>query len=63
MDNNNSRGGIGCLTVIQIVLIMLKLFKLIDMSWWLIFIPTYITLGIVLIGILIMIIGVIIAKR
>lgn len=62
MDKDSSQS-IGCLTVVQIVLITLKLFRLIDISWWLVFIPTYINLGILLIGLVLIILGYLIAKR
>lgn len=40
---------IGILDVIQIVLVMLKGFDLIDTSWWLVFLPLYIEVGLILI--------------
>lgn len=47
--NNQSRGAVYPLGCIQIVLIILKMFKLITISWVQVFIPTYITFGLGLI--------------
>ena len=57
MDNKS--GGIGVLGITQIILITLKLLKLIDISWWLVFIPTYISIGLCVIGLLIVVVGLI----
>ena len=54
---------ISILTIVQIILVLLKVFKQINISWWVVFIPTFIQLGIGLIAIIIMIVGLIIAKR
>lgn len=45
MSKNTTTTGIGVLGVLQIVLIVLKLLSLIDWSWWLVFIPLWIELG------------------
>ena len=37
--------GIGILTVVQIVFIILKLTNLVDWSWWIVFWPSWISLG------------------
>ena len=42
-DNSNS--SYNALYTIQIVLVILKLFNLIEWSWWKVAIPTYISLG------------------
>lgn len=34
MSSNSSSGGVGCLSVIFIVLLILKLFGVINISWW-----------------------------
>lgn len=60
--NSKKSQGVGCLGVIQIVLIILKLFKLIDISWWIVFIPSYISFGIIIIGLLLILIGLILSK-
>lgn len=45
MENNNSQSsGVGCFTVIGIVLIILKLTDNIDWSWWLVLAPIWIPL-------------------
>ena len=48
MSNSNSAsGGTSVLSVLQIIFIVLKLLKVITWSWWTVFIPTWIGLGIV----------------
>ena len=54
-DNNKSRG-VSALGVIQIVLIVLKLFNLINLTWVQVFIPTFISFGIIVIALLIFLI-------
>ena len=46
MSSNSAGGGTSILSVLQIIFIVLKLFKLINWSWWTVFIPTWIGLGI-----------------
>ena len=41
-----SSGGIGVLGVLQIIFIVLKVLNMISWSWWAVFIPTFIGLGI-----------------
>lgn len=41
-----SSGGIGVLGVLQIIFIVLKVLNLISWSWWAVFIPSFIGLGI-----------------
>ncbi|MCO8294896.1 hypothetical protein [Tetragenococcus halophilus] len=53
MDSSN---GMGCLSVVQIVLVILKLTELISWSWWLVLTPVWIWLGLFL---LVLILGVI----
>jgi hypothetical protein len=38
---SSSSGGVGCLTVVGIVFIILKLVGTIDWSWWLVLLPIY----------------------
>ena len=52
MDNKNSSRGIGVMTVVQIVFIILKLLKLIDWSWWVVLIPLWIDLALLAILVL-----------
>ena len=42
----------GIFTILQVVFIVLKLTNLIDWSWWMVWIPTFISLGISVIAIL-----------
>lgn len=45
-NNNNSSGvSIGFTGLLQIAFIVLKLCKVIDWSWWLVFAPTWISVG------------------
>ena len=48
---SNTGGGIGIYGVLQIIFIVLKLLKLINWSWWLVFIPTFISIGITLLAV------------
>ena len=45
-NSNNVSGGTSILTVSQTIFIVLKLLKVITWSWWKVFIPTWIGLGI-----------------
>ena len=62
MDNSNNNrgsatgGGMGILGVLQIIFIVLKLVGVINWSWWLVLIPTWINLGLSLLLILILVI-------
>ena len=62
-ENKNVYNGIGILGLLQVVFIALKVAKVIDWSWWLVFIPTWIDIGIFLIIVIIAIILTIIVKR
>ena len=60
-NSNNNRGtstgyGMGILGVLQIIFIVLKLVGVINWSWWLVLIPTWINLGLSLLFILILVI-------
>ena len=54
-NNSNSGGGIGFFGVIFIVLLILKLFGLINISWWWVFSPLIIGFAIGLIFLIILI--------
>lgn len=56
MANSNSSGGVGFLGLLQIALIVLKLCDVIKGSWLLVFIPTWIGIGLIIIGIAIYVI-------
>lgn len=43
--SSSSGSGTSIVTVLQIIFIVLKLLKLITWSWWTVFIPTWIGLG------------------
>lgn len=45
----------GVLNIITIVLVFLKLFKVLAISWWLVLTPTFIWLGLALIGLIIVV--------
>ena len=47
MKDDKSENRIGIIGTVQLILVILKLFHLIDISWYLIFLPTFIGLGIV----------------
>ena len=49
MDNSSGRKGIGLMGVVQVILIILKLFRLIDWSWGLVLIPLWIDIAALLI--------------
>lgn len=50
----NVSGGIGFTGLLQIVFIVLKLCNVITWSWWLVFLPTLISLGLIVIGLLLL---------
>lgn len=60
MSNSNSGGGIGFFGVIFIILLILKLFGLISISWWWVFSPLIVGFAI---GIICLIILILISKR
>lgn len=57
MNGNKSVAGTGVLDVLQIVFIVLKLTGLIDWSWWAVFAPLFISLGLVAIIVLLTVIS------
>lgn len=63
-ENKNVYNGIGFFGLLQVVFIALKVAKVIDWSWWLVLIPTWIDIGIFLVIVIIaIIIAVITSKR
>ena len=50
MRDRDTRSGVGTLDVLQTIFIVLKAFKLIDWSWWVVLSPTWtvIILGVVI---------------
>ena len=59
-SNSNSGGGIGFFGVIFIVLLILKLFGLISISWWWVFSPLIIGFAI---GVIFLIFLILISRR
>ncbi len=50
MNNNSRRSGLGLISSVTLILIVLKLFKLISISWFMVFSPLWISLLIVVIA-------------
>lgn len=46
--SSSSSGGIGAIGVVQIVFIILKLLKVIEWSWWVVLIPLWIDLALII---------------
>lgn len=57
MNGNKSVTGTGVLDVLQIIFIVLKLTGLIDWSWWAVFAPLFISLGLVAILVILTVIS------
>ncbi|MGN1218117.1 MAG: hypothetical protein ACI4TD_09075 [Phocaeicola sp.] len=56
MSSRSNGSGIGVLGVLQIIFIVLKLCDVLQWSWWMVFIPAYISAGLTVILIVIAII-------
>ena len=56
MSSENNGSGIGFLGVLQIIFIVLKLCNVLQWSWWMVFIPAYISAGLTVILIVLSII-------
>lgn len=56
-------GGVGFFGLLQVVFIALKVAKVIDWSWWWVFLPTWINLGILILCIIIIVIAYVIALK
>lgn len=56
-NNNSSSGGMGILSWLQVIFIVLKVLNLLDWSWWKVFIPTWIDLGLLVFVIILLIIN------
>lgn len=52
MSKNESNGGVSLLGVVQIVFIILKLVGVITWSWWLVLIPLWVSIALILISLL-----------
>jgi hypothetical protein len=53
LGNSERSGGVSVFGVVQIVFIILKLCNVIDWSWWCVFIPSFVSLGLILMILLI----------
>lgn len=56
-------GGIGFFGLLQVVFIALKVAKVIDWSWWLVLLPTWINLGIFVLCIIVIVIAYVITVK
>ena len=52
-QQQTTTGGVSTLGVVQIVFIILKLVGVIEWSWWLVFIPLYISIGFVVLSLIV----------
>lgn len=52
MANNSSSSGLGLGSVIFLILLVLKLLKVITISWWWVFAPLLISLGLWVLGLI-----------
>lgn len=48
-NSNNSSGGMGFFSVLQLIFIVLKLCKVITWSWWIVLIPIWIEVALIII--------------
>lgn len=49
MRDRDTRSGVGTLDVLQIIFIVLKAFRLIDWSWWVVFSPMWTMIGLLVV--------------
>lgn len=52
-QQQTTTGGVSTLGVVQIVFIILKLVGVIEWSWWLVFIPLYISIGFIVLSLIV----------
>lgn len=52
-QQQTTTGGVSTLGVVQIVFIILKLVGVIEWSWWLVFIPLYISIVLIILSLII----------
>ena len=48
MSNSSSSNDVGCMTVIFLILLILKLFGVISISWWWVFAPVLLEVAILI---------------
>lgn len=51
-----ANGGTNILTTLQLIFLTLKFAGLVDWSWWFVFTPVFISLGLLLVGLVILLI-------
>lgn len=56
MEHKSSNNSIGFFGLLQVIFITLKVLNLIDWSWWMVFSPTWISLLIVILAVIVLII-------
>lgn len=54
--SNNISSGLGLLGVLQVIFIVLKCCNLVDWTWWQVFLPTFVSLGLFVIVCVILIV-------
>ena len=52
-QQQTTTGGVSTLGVVQIVFVILKLVGVIEWSWWLVFIPLYISIGFIVLSLIV----------
>lgn len=56
-NNSSASGGIGILGVLQIIFVVLKCLDLVNWSWWTVLIPSFISIGLFVIAVVILLIA------
>lgn len=56
MDHKSSNNSIGFFGLLQLIFITLKVLNLIDWSWWMVFSPTWISIAIVILAIIVLVV-------
>ena len=56
MDHKSSNNSIGFFGLLQLIFITLKVLNLIDWSWWMVFSPTWFSIAIVILAIIVLVI-------
>lgn len=49
-NKNSSGGGMSLMSVLQVIFIVLKLVGVISWSWWAVLVPTWISIGVVVLA-------------
>ena len=61
-NSSGSSSGVGCLGILQIIFLVLKIAKVVTWSWWLVFAPTLLGLGLVVLALFLAIIATFVSK-